>query len=256
MDEDGEDDEDEEAAAIAAAIALSAQEGGGDGDGDGDDGDGDDQMEDGGDDDDDSDDDEAAMAAALALSTAEAGAGAGAGTGAAPAAAAAVPPAAPAAGGGTLTAADLQAAFLGITQAAQAASRRTMLEVGDVVRGAGPACVDALLGDPAVRAALRPLLPDGRQTDAELELTLRGGGGDPRIRQAMRALTGALHSDSFNMIMANFRLDPRAGMAALAAGDPVEAFLRAVQAAVDAAPAPEDGAAPAPAAEGGDEGTK
>ena len=61
---------------------------------------------------------------------------------------------------------------------------------------------------------------------------------------APRALTGALHSDSFNMILANFRLDPREGRAALAAGDPVEAFLHAVQAAVDSAPTPEDGEGP------------
>ncbi len=89
--------------------------------------------------------------------------------------------------------------------------------------------VGPLLEDDAVVAALLPHLPEGQQTAEELRRTL----STPQFRSTLRTLTSALMSDNYNSVMANFGLDPTAGSEALAQGNPVLAFLQALQAQSD-----------------------
>lgn len=74
-----------------------------------------------------------------------------------------------------------------------------------------------ILEDPAVRAALIPLLPAGQTQDGLLESNLRS----PQLRQAMAQLTSALASDNYNSVMANLGVDPSAGADSLIRGDVV-----------------------------------
>ena len=92
--------------------------------------------------------------------------------------------------------------------------------------------VGPLLEDDAVVAALLPHLPEGQQTAEELRRTL----STPQFRSTLRTLTSALMSDNYNSVMANFGLDPTAGSEALAQGNPVLAFLQAVQAQAEPGP--------------------
>ena len=86
--------------------------------------------------------------------------------------------------------------------------------------------VDRLLEDPEVRNRLLQHLPEEARSEDELRRTAR----TPQFRSALRTLTGALVSSNYNTIIANFGLDPSAGAEALARGDPVRAFLLALQA--------------------------
>jgi hypothetical protein len=52
--------------------------------------------------------------------------------------------------------------------------------------------------------------------------------------QALTSLTGALNSDNYGTVLANFGLSPGAGAEFLARGDNVAAFLAAIQAEADA----------------------
>ena len=82
-----------------------------------------------------------------------------------------------------------------------------------------------ILSDPAVRARLVELLPEGQRTDDKLEENLRS----PQTQQCLKSLTAALASgDEFNSILANFALDPSDGAAAMIAGNPIQAFLDCV----------------------------
>lgn len=79
-----------------------------------------------------------------------------------------------------------------------------------------------ILSDPAVRARLVELLPEGQRTDDKLEENLRS----PQTQQCLKSLTAALSSgDEFNSILANFALDPSDGALAMASGNPIQAFL-------------------------------
>ena len=86
-----------------------------------------------------------------------------------------------------------------------------------------------MLDDPSAVARLIALLPEGQQTEAALRENLRS----PQVAQCLRRLTSALAGDDdddhsgggFNSIIANFRLNPEDGAVAMAAGNPVEAFL-------------------------------
>ena len=69
-------------------------------------------------------------------------------------------------------------------------------------------------------------LPDGLQTAEELVETTTS----PQFAQAVGRLSGALQSDNYNAVMANFGLDPTAGSEALARGQNVSAFLDSIQA--------------------------
>lgn len=89
--------------------------------------------------------------------------------------------------------------------------------------------VAPLLEDPKVREALLPLLPEGQQTEEELNRIV----GSPQVRQTMDRLSAALQSDQFNTILSSLELDAEAGSEMLAQGDGIGAFLHALQAAVD-----------------------
>jgi hypothetical protein len=91
----------------------------------------------------------------------------------------------------------------------------------------------------SVAAGLAAELPEGQQDPSHLEAAIRS----PQLAQALRSLTGALSTDNFETIFANFGLDPAAGADLMARGDAVGAFLAALQAKADADVAAAGGAA-------------
>ena len=86
-----------------------------------------------------------------------------------------------------------------------------------------------MLSDPNIMSELLPFLPEGQQTEEELRQTI----SCPQMQQSLRSLTGALLSDNYNAVLANFGLNPADGTDALVQGDPVRAFLLALQAQSD-----------------------
>ena len=72
---------------------------------------------------------------------------------------------------------------------------------------------------------LRRHLPEGQQNSHHLEENLRS----PQFRQALDSLSEALHSDSYNSVLANLGLNPAAGADQLAQGDNMDAFLSSLQ---------------------------
>jgi hypothetical protein len=97
-----------------------------------------------------------------------------------------------------------------------------------------PVAISSLLEDEEVKKRLLELLPEEQQTMEYLEENLRS----PQIQQTLRALSQALMPDDegsldgYNSVIANFQLDPQDGQTALAAGNPIQAFLDCVLAAV------------------------
>ncbi|KAL7479325.1 hypothetical protein ACHAW6_005060 [Cyclotella cf. meneghiniana] len=125
----------------------------------------------------------------------------------------------PSAGG--LTLADLQGAMAGLATASPVSSPPgpplAELASSDIIDESG------ILDDPEVTARLVALLPEGQRTNEQLRENLRS----PQVAQCLQRLTEALADDasSFNSIIANFQLNPEDGAEALAAGNPIEAFL-------------------------------
>jgi hypothetical protein len=93
-----------------------------------------------------------------------------------------------------------------------------------------------LLDNPTVLEELMQLLPEGQRDPSNLRETVAEHLScwwcmrlimtcyclqlqSPQFRQALGALTAALHTDNFNAIMANLGLDPSRGMDALVRGD-------------------------------------
>ncbi len=125
-----------------------------------------------------------------------------------------------------MTAEDLQRAFAGVQTMMNRMQPTPPLEaLFDSTE------VQALLEDESARAELLRLLPEERQDVSELHHTVTS----PQIKQAMHALSQALVSDNFNSVMANFGLDQADGAAQLQLGDPIGAFLAALQAKADRA---------------------
>lgn len=128
--------------------------------------------------------------------------------------------ASPAPATGTLTLADLQGAMAGVAQQ-QAPPGPSLSEV------VTPSAVTDLLEDEAVVERLLQLLPEEQRTHEALEENLRS----PQVQATFRTLTAALlpddsgNMDGFYSLIANFQLDPEDGHAALAAGNPIQAFL-------------------------------
>lgn len=87
--------------------------------------------------------------------------------------------------------------------------------------------VDELMSDDATVQSLLPHLPEGQQTPADLRSTLLS----PQFQQALGSLSGALQTENFNTVFANFNLDPADGQEAVVRGDGVGAFVSALQAA-------------------------
>jgi len=131
----------------------------------------------------------------------------------------------PATPAGRLTLADLRGAMAGLSAAPSQEAVGPALH--DLVT-AESATEAGVLNDPAVRERLTAALPEGQRGDNDLEENLRS----PQVRQALRTLTGLVAGDSFNSVIANFQLDERDGAEAMAAGNPIRAFLDCVVASV------------------------
>lgn len=87
----------------------------------------------------------------------------------------------------------------------------------------------SLLDDEALVNRLLPLLPEGQQ-DVE---SLREIICSPQLRAGVAALGGALSTDNYQSVFANFGLNPADGADEMARGDGPGAFLSALQALVD-----------------------
>mmetsp|Transcript_34353 Transcript_34353/g.80970 ORF Transcript_34353/g.80970 Transcript_34353/m.80970 type:complete len:376 (-) Transcript_34353:858-1985(-) len=136
----------------------------------------------------------------------------------------------PAAGGGTLTLADLQSAMGGV-QTQQANANPPGLH--EVVT---PGAISRLLANEDVRNRLMRELPEEQRSPEFLESCLRS----PQVQQTLRSLTAALlpddngSVDGYHSVLANFQLDPADGEKALSEGkSPIEAFLDCVLASVE-----------------------
>jgi 26S proteasome regulatory subunit N13 len=129
----------------------------------------------------------------------------------------------------TLTLADLQGAMAGIQQQQTNAGS---LSLADIVT---PTAISELLEDEAVRGRLMELLPEEQRSEHMLEENLRS----PQVQQTLRSLTATLLPDDVGglsglySVLANFQLDPADGQAAVAAGNPIQAFLDALLKSVE-----------------------
>lgn len=123
--------------------------------------------------------------------------------------------------GGTLTLADLQNAMSGIHQQPVSRPGPSLAEI------VTPGAITSLLENEHVRNRLMELLPPEQRTPEFLEDNLRS----PQVQQTLRSLTLALmpddagNMDGFYSVIANFNLDPADGNDALAANNPIQAFL-------------------------------
>eukprot|EP00581_Thalassiosira_minuscula_P016346 CAMPEP_0183712120 /NCGR_PEP_ID=MMETSP0737-20130205/7354_1 /TAXON_ID=385413 /ORGANISM="Thalassiosira miniscula, Strain CCMP1093" /LENGTH=525 /DNA_ID=CAMNT_0025940699 /DNA_START=119 /DNA_END=1696 /DNA_ORIENTATION=- len=130
---------------------------------------------------------------------------------------------------GGLTLADLQGAMAGLATASPPAMGQQQQRPGPPLSElTSNAIIDesGILDDPAAVERLVALLPEGQRDASRLRENLRS----PQVAQCLQRLTEALVEDGgigggFNSIIANFQLDPSDGMAALARGNPIEAFL-------------------------------
>mmetsp|Transcript_3677 Transcript_3677/g.7490 ORF Transcript_3677/g.7490 Transcript_3677/m.7490 type:complete len:446 (-) Transcript_3677:1092-2429(-) len=133
--------------------------------------------------------------------------------------------AAPAPSGGGLTLADLQGAMAGLATASPPSSAAASPPGPPLSELASSEVIDesGILDDADVRARLISLLPEGQRTEDKLRENIRS----PQVVQCLQRLTAALVDDasSFNSIIANFQLNPADGNTAMAAGNPIEAFL-------------------------------
>lgn len=127
---------------------------------------------------------------------------------------------------GGLTLSDLQGAMAGLATTSPTAAGPPLNQIvtADAVTDSG------ILESEEVKNKLISLLPEGQRTEDKLMENLRS----PQVTQCLKSLTAALQEDgSFNSILANFQLDPQDGAAALASGNPVQAFLDCVLKSVE-----------------------
>eukprot|EP00499_Haloplacidia_sp_CaronLabIsolate_P002637 CAMPEP_0196782154 /NCGR_PEP_ID=MMETSP1104-20130614/10829_1 /TAXON_ID=33652 /ORGANISM="Cafeteria sp., Strain Caron Lab Isolate" /LENGTH=374 /DNA_ID=CAMNT_0042152385 /DNA_START=43 /DNA_END=1167 /DNA_ORIENTATION=- len=120
--------------------------------------------------------------------------------------------------GGAMSASAFMQAMMGLAGAMQ---RQSTVPLNEVLRGED---VEALFDDASVRDALLPLLPERLRTEEELRQTMRR----PQVQQALVRLSQALMGDQFSSIMASLNVDSAGGAEALARGDGIEAFVRAL----------------------------
>jgi hypothetical protein len=123
--------------------------------------------------------------------------------------------------GGRLTAAHLQQALAGSAQAPTQPPRLEEILTTDAIMNSG------VLNDPDVRREMVGQLPEGQQSDDQLEANIRSA----QFQQSLGALSDALLSDGGSGVTASFGINPAPGMSDLIRGDPVGAFLSSVQAA-------------------------
>lgn len=90
-----------------------------------------------------------------------------------------------------------------------------------------------LLEDAAVKERLIGFLPEGQRSEDRLVENLRS----PQVVQCLKSLTGAICDDGdgggLGSILANFQLSPEDGAAAMAMGNPIQAFLDCVLKSVE-----------------------
>ena len=149
---------------------------------------------------------------------------------------------------GALTLADLQGAMAGLaTNSPVTASQQqqlsnnptpplTELASNDSINESG------ILENPEVVSHLMQYLPENQRTEEMLRENLRS----PQVHQALHSLTLALvgesgdegegdggnNMDSYHSIIANFQLNAEDGAAAMASGNPIQAFLDCLVASV------------------------
>ena len=111
-------------------------------------------------------------------------------------------------------------------QQQQMGPRPTIVPLNSVVTSEA---FEELLSDSNIVQELLQFLPEGQQNEEELRQTI----SCPQMQQSLRSLTGALLSDNYNAVLANFGLNPADGNEALVQGDPIRAFLLALQAQAD-----------------------
>lgn len=138
-----------------------------------------------------------------------------------------VAPAAPKASAG-LTLSDLQGAMAGLatTSPPSQQSGPPLNEIATIesINDSG------ILEDEETKNRLIELLPEGQRTEKKLMENLRS----PQVKQCLKSLTAALEDEgSFNSILANFQLKPEDGAAAMASGNPIQAFLDCVLKSVE-----------------------
>jgi len=144
-----------------------------------------------------------------------------------------VPPAAPtaASSGGGLTLADLQGAMAGLaTNSPPLQQHQTPGPPLDLIATPDTIIESGILDNVEVKNKLIELLPEGQRTEEKLMENLRS----PQVKQCFKSLTAALEEGvSFNSIIANFQLKPEDGAAAMASGNPIQAFLDCVLKSVE-----------------------
>lgn len=140
--------------------------------------------------------------------------------------------------GGVLTLADLQGAMAGLathspstsTNIANPTPPLTELANSDAIHESG------ILDNPTAVARLMEFLPEHQRTEEMLRENLRS----PQVQQALHSLTMALVGqdddqgslESYHSIIANFQLTAEDGAAAMASGNPIQAFLDCLLASV------------------------
>uniref|UniRef100_A0A7S2GWZ2 Pru domain-containing protein n=1 Tax=Helicotheca tamesis TaxID=374047 RepID=A0A7S2GWZ2_9STRA len=139
-------------------------------------------------------------------------------------------------GGGALTLADLQGAMAGLSTATPAASMGVSAAGPPLSELATPESIaeSGILDNEDVKAKLIALLPEGQRNEEMLKDTLRS----PQVAQCLKSLTSALVSDDgsldgLNSVLANFDLKAEDGAAAIASGNPIQAFLDCVLKSVE-----------------------
>jgi 26S proteasome regulatory subunit N13 len=132
---------------------------------------------------------------------------------------------------GILTLADLQGAMASLNAANETATRSTPLPLTEIV---SPSAITALLQNEETKNRLLQFLPEEQRTLEHLEENLRS----PQVQQTLRSLSNAIcpdeqgSLDGYHSVIANFQLDPRDGEEALAAGNPIQAFLDCILSSV------------------------
>lgn len=153
---------------------------------------------------------------------------------------------------GALTLADLQGAMAGLaTNSPITASQQQQFQIGNnptpplTELAATDSISDSgILDNPGVVSHLMQYLPENQRTEDMLKENLRS----PQVQQALHSLTLALvgesgddgegdggagnSMDSYHSIIANFQLNAEDGAAAMASGNPIQAFLDCLVASV------------------------
>jgi 26S proteasome regulatory subunit N13 len=128
---------------------------------------------------------------------------------------------------GGLTLSDLQGAMAGLaTTSPPAAPRQTVGPPLHEVVSPANILQSGILNDPATKAKLISLLPENQRTEEKLMENIQS----PQVQQCLKSLQSLLLEDeaSVNSILANFQLRPEDGAIAMAAGNPIQAFLDCV----------------------------